>query len=1131
MPPSTHTHARAAPVPKPNCRHICSSSPSLPAKHRHFVAHKCDRAPVHRMESRDAPAMASVDGGTDGAVPHDCEDTVPPPATPSARTNETEKDLQLRRLRRENHLLRLQLLKLREQQHQLLANTSAAAVCPVSDSALAVSDVAEAAPQQARSDIIDEEATALRTRMLQRIRERQQRTAVARSLLRDAEQLYSELPQQEQLEAERGNSSGTATPVSPASPPVKAAPAQSMQTAAAPPSPAPPPLAPAAKLDIIEDGCDQIDQRHALLASPSSATASRAPADKSASSGAHAAEDLSAEAMLQRFQDRKSQRRLRLEQMLGPIYDAAGSGAAGPSRENDSTETAPLGAVPRGAGAGQGGEGAQPPLNRSVAAWDGRGKRIDSGTRRGRENGHKNAAATATSAYSGPTRNPNQIGRAVSDAVKNNSWYLCKVLEAALLDTIQARPANDAAAPALSSSPEKRLPHGSHSRATSFAEMPSSSSSPASASSLLGPHSDGCAAGGTSGSTSGSTTLTTGTASVLPQPESMAAAPTSVKVPQLLYPKGVSDTALKRAIEESLLLPFRCVQDAPRRLTSSQAAEESLPAFEAENRDAELRRCFAEGAGKDALLSSGARRDDDLGSTAAGNDDEEAPERESDMLGAHDDNLDPFARLLLARLSTDLPSKTTKSDWTGKHLSRYGSGKDGAKQSSLASRNASAASSPTNSKAGVAFVAAASGDRRVHVPKKHFSRLDEVQVEMHAPVIFNQIRDFLRMDVERFRRSFAPTSSASQSDADSGEGADRLRWRAAQTQQRLRVGSSAGADETTAWRITVSPGKSGTTLLYFSDFVMKTVRPREMEFLLRKFLPAYVRYCERNPHTLLPRFYALATLRWWKAGVVQHFVLMQNVFATPYYIHRIYDVKGSTVNRTALQPGKPPPRTAFGALLLKDNDLPPQLIICGTYQRAIVLAQLRSDVGFLRQLNVVDYSCMIGVRSRLFSSEEGPSKTLLLLRRQHHDGHVSTLGSSAVATQGHIGQTCSEVMYATDKTAAADGAGISVGAMEPTLPPFSVDAQRSDCDDDVYVCIHGCDGGLLSLPIHTSGDDTTAREEVYYLGIIDVLQTYNSVKKLESFAKGFVNDRRAISVIAPDKYAERLYKVLERITV
>lgn len=1086
------------------------------------------------MESRDAHAKVSADGSTGEAVPHDCEDTVPPPATHSARTNEREKELQLRRLRRENHLLRLQLLKLREQQHQLLANTSAAVVCPVSNSALAVLDVAEAAPQECAvssdllapqrtpSETIDDEATALRTRMLQRIKERRQRTTVARSLLGDAEQLHSEPPQQDQLDAERRNLSGTVTPVSPVSPPVKAAPAQSMETAAAPPSPPPPPPAPAtAKLDIIQDDYDQIDLQHALLASPSSATASRVPSGMPAFSGAHAVDDLSAEAMLQRFQDRKSQRRLRLQQMLGLSYDAAGSGAAGPRCEHSNAEITPLVAVPRGAGARQGEEGAQSPLNSSVAAWDGRVRRIDSGTRRGRENGHKSAATTTTPPYSGPTKNPNQIGRAVSDAVKNNSWYLCKVLEAALLDTIQARPANEAA------TPEKDLPPGSHSRAVSFAEMPSSPSSSASASSLLGPLSDGRAAG----STSGSTTLTTGTASVMPQPESMAASPTSVKVPQLLYPKGVSDTALRRAIEESLLLPFRCVHDAPRRLTSSQAAEESLPAFEAENRDAELRRCFTEGTGKDALLSGGARRDEDLGSTAAGNDDEEAPERESDILGANDDNLDPFARLLLARLSRGLPSKTAKSDWTGRQLSQYSSGKDGAKQLSLASLNASAASSPTSSKAGVASVTAASGERRVHVPKKHFSRLDEVQVEMHAPVIFNQIRDFLRMDVERFRRSFVPASSPSQSDAGGGEATDSRRWRAAQAQQRLRVGALAGADETTAWRISVSPGKSGTTLLYFSDFVMKTVRPREMEFLLRKFLPAYVRYCERNPHTLLPRFYALATLRWWKAGVVQHFVLMQNVFATPYYIHRIYDVKGSTVNRTALQPGKPPPRTAFGALLLKDNDLPPQLIICGTYQRAIVLAQLRSDVDFLRQLNVVDYSCMIGVRSRLFSREEGPSKTLLLLRRQHHDGHVNPLGSSDVATQGHIGETCGEVMYVTDKTAAADGESISVGAMEPTLPPSSVDVQRSDYDNDVYVCIHGCDGGLLSLPIYTPGDDTTAREEVYYLGIIDVLQTYNSVKKLESFAKGLVNDRRAISVIAPDKYAERLYKVLERITV
>ncbi|GET92564.1 phosphatidylinositol-4-phosphate 5-kinase-like, putative [Leishmania tarentolae] len=1054
------------------------------------------------MEPRDTFTKVSVDDGAGEAVAYDYAGTVPPQETTSTCTNETEKELQLRRLRRENRLLRLQLLELREQQHQLLANTGTAVVCPAPYSALTMLDAVEEAPQgcavastllappQTPSHMVDEEATALRTRMLERIKERQQRTTVLRSLLRDPQQIHSELPRQEPLEAERENFTGTAMPVPPAA---------------------------SAKLNIIQDDHAETDQRYSLLTSCSSAMGSPVPPDKLASPGTRAVDDLSAEALLQRFQDRKSQRRLRLEKMLNPGEDATGGGAAWPIHGNANAEMAPPGAK-------QGGEETQSPFN-SVEAGDGRRRRVD-GTRRGRENDHKNPGSTAAPPYTGSTKNPNQIGHAVSDAVKNNSWYLCKVLEAALLDTIQARPVKQAIVPPLDSSSEKYLQSCSQSRATSSAEMSSSSSSSVSASSLLGPLSDGRAAG----STSGATTLTAGSFSVLPHPESIAASPTSVEFPQLLYPNGVSGTALKRAIEESLFLPFRCVQDAPRRLTSSQAAEENLPAFEAENRDAELRRCFGEGSGKDALPSSSARRNGQLGSNAARNNDEEATEREADMHRANDDDLDPFAHLLLARLSADLPSATAKSNSKDRQSPQYGSSKDGAKQSSLASLNSSTASSPRG-KAGVSFVAAASGDRRVHIPKKHFSRLDEVQVEMHAPVIFNQIRDFLRMDVERFRRSFVPIPLASPSDTDGGEGTDPLRCRAAQTQQRLCVGVPAGTEKTTAWRISVSPGKSGTTLLYFSNFVMKTVRPSEMEFLLRKFLPAYVRYCERNPHTLLPRFYALATLRWWKAGVVQHFVLMQNVFATPYYIHRIYDVKGSTVNRTGLQPGKPPPRTAFGALLLKDNDLPPHVIICGAYQRAIMLAQLRSDIGFLRQLNVVDYSCLIGVRGRLFSRKEGPSKTLFLLGRQHPDGHLNILSSSDAATAEHHGRTCSEDVDVIGKATAVDGQSVSVGAMEPTPPLSYVDAQRQNSDDDVYVCIHGCDGGLLSLPIYTSGDDTTAREEVYYLGIIDVLQTYNSVKKLESFAKGFVSDRRCISVIAPDKYADRLYKVLERITV
>lgn len=338
-------------------------------------------------------------------------------------------------------------------------------------------------------------------------------------------------------------------------------------------------------------------------------------------------------------------------------------------------------------------------------------------------------------------------------------------------------------------------------------------------------------------------------------------------------------------------------------------------------------------------------------------------------------------------------------------------------------------------------------------------RDDEICVLIHAPVIFSQIRTFLHIDESALRAAARAT-----------------------------------------WRQSMSPGKSGTTLYYFGDYVMKSLHESEFNFVTQKFLPAYVRYCERNPHTLLPRFYLLLSVKWMKLGTTTRFILMQNVFSTRYYINRIYDVKGSTIGRTALQPGKEPPRTAFGALLLKDNDLPEQLLICGQWQRATLLAQFHSDVSFLQGLSVVDYSCMIGVRSRVFTRAEGPSKTVVMRRRTRH--HPS------------------------------DSASFTESAMNVVeLETVGVGTATSEDEDDIYVCIHGCDGGLLSLPMYTAGDDTTVREDVYYVGIIDVLQEYTSAKKLENFAKGFVTDRTQISVVPPKDYSERLYNVLERISV
>ncbi|KPA85917.1 putative phosphatidylinositol-4-phosphate 5-kinase [Leptomonas pyrrhocoris] len=1042
-----------------------------------------------------------------------------PPEGHKATSGPSAQDAPLRRLQRENHILRVQLLKLREQQRSLLRQVATVGLfCSSDDTQPSTAENAEA-PQHASTAAIadadiegpasrsggfnsDDEATAVRARTLQRQEERKQRATSARALLPSMDQLLNDVTDaQLQQQRVQGSVAASREEEMPLSAPVALA----------------KPL-PAAPFSVLKVSAAKVTN------TPSAVPPVPFGDDKST-----VEDDSSAQAMLQRFQDRKAQRRLRLKQTLGRSYE---SGAA----EDSVSDTTPFGSVPRHA-TGVHEDGLPSNTNNSsrsssvianngglesealpgdTANTGGAGAAISHRAVRAGE-----LAGSTSSPSAGPTQNPNQIGRVVSDAVRNNSWYLCKVLEAALLDTIQSRHVSDDSA--------------------THAQTPSCFSPVTPSASLSRPSSAQDRREEERGSSG------TPTPQTLRSPQLAGVTPTSAVAPQFLYQEGVSDTALRRAIEESLVLSYRCMHDAPQRLTSHQAAEETVPPFNSENKDSELRRCFAGHASRGSIERGGGS---EAYGVAENGGDDDSDCSDPSAIGTDDETLDPFARLLLARISAELPPSSAKrekkrNDNKGSSKQRddflqgppYSSAESGQSFGATA-RKGAPPSSPSSSKPSRAFVmAAAGGDGKVHIPKKHFSRLDEVQVEMHAPVIFNQIRDFLRLDVDRFRRAFLYTGLRGETIIDgvnNSSTADEPRHclTSQQQQRRVRAGAAAGAEEATAWRISVSPGKSGTTLLYFGDYVMKTVRPNEMEFFTRKFLPAYVRYCERNPHTLLPRFYASITVRWWKAGVVQHFVLMHNVLATPYYIHRIYDVKGSTVNRTALQPGKPPPRTAFGALLLKDNDLPPQLIICGAYQRAILLAQFRSDVGFLRQLSVVDYSCMIGVRSRLFSREDGPSKTIVLQRHQHHDNdepYVDPLGGGDVPRPlGNHRHTNSEITNVTSAAADAGAQTVSV-AGAGQLAPLS--DGRPASEDDVYVCIHGCDGGLLSLPIYAPGDDTTAREDVYYLGIIDVLQTYNSAKKLESFAKGFVNDRRAISVIPPEGYSERLYKVLERITV
>lgn len=61
-----------------------------------------------------------------------------------------------------------------------------------------------------------------------------------------------------------------------------------------------------------------------------------------------------------------------------------------------------------------------------------------------------------------------------------------------------------------------------------------------------------------------------------------------------------------------------------------------------------------------------------------------------------------------------------------------------------------------------------------------------------------------------------------------------------------------------------------------------------------------------------------------------------------------------------------------------------------------------------------------------------------------------------------------------------------------------------------------------------SDGDGVVSEEVYYLGIIDILQQYNLRKSGENLLKGLTHDRKAISAVAPKDYAERFVEFMAK---
>ncbi|KAF9528392.1 hypothetical protein CPB83DRAFT_766872 [Crepidotus variabilis] len=308
-----------------------------------------------------------------------------------------------------------------------------------------------------------------------------------------------------------------------------------------------------------------------------------------------------------------------------------------------------------------------------------------------------------------------------------------------------------------------------------------------------------------------------------------------------------------------------------------------------------------------------------------------------------------------------------------------------------------------------------------------------------------------------------------------------------------------------------SPGKSGSFFYFSRDyrFIIKTIRHSEHKFLL-SILKDYYEYVRDNPHTLLSRFYGLHRVKLPRGRKI-HFVIMNNLFPPHKDVHETYDLKGSTVGR--LYPEDKAAKNPRAVLKDLNWINRGKILELGPEKRALITEQLRRDAEFLKSVDVMDYSLLVGIHNMQRGNKDNVRKNTLKVfspdipssrRPKHHSAphHTPTGPKSPEA------KAMRRAIHSSDPQRAT----VHLPDESPTAPEGAPFVFYQD------------EGGLRATNEANEGQDV-----IYYLGVIDILTPFSWVKKMESFWKGLKSDRHKISPVPPTEYGDRFFSFMKAI--
>ncbi|KAJ7544894.1 hypothetical protein O6H91_09G097900 [Diphasiastrum complanatum] len=321
-----------------------------------------------------------------------------------------------------------------------------------------------------------------------------------------------------------------------------------------------------------------------------------------------------------------------------------------------------------------------------------------------------------------------------------------------------------------------------------------------------------------------------------------------------------------------------------------------------------------------------------------------------------------------------------------------------------------------------------------------------------------------------------------------------------------------------------SPGKSGSVFFLSQDdrFIIKTLSKAEVKVLLG-MLPSYHHHVQEYENTLITKFFGLHRVKP-HGGRKVRFVVMGNMFCTDLHIHRRYDLKGSSQGRSTKNVEIDENTT------LKDLDLDFVFQLEPSWREAL-FRQLECDCKFLESQGIMDYSLLLGVHFR------APQYDHVLSPGFCHtpDKPESTLcqapleEEAASYTEEEWFHTGGLILVPREP-----GMEVSTPGLHVRGSPLRAPTGR---DEEVDLLLPGTARLQIQLGVNmpARADRRTKAEDInmdgsylgevhdviLYLGIIDILQTYDLRKRIEHAYKSLRYDPLSISAVQPKLYGER----------